>query len=134
MVTKSCTQSTCRDPWSVIQPPSLLHGQKVETLDDALHPHYDAFYEAFPLVMIEECMNYQFAANEVPFYPPNAQFELGMEYRNSTDHYAYTTADPIETIAENAPLGGGWEQRHATYDTLMKAAKVLTDNEINNSS
>jgi hypothetical protein len=134
MVTKSCTKSTCRDPWSIIQPPSPRHGKRVETLHDALDPHYDAFYEAFPLVTIDECMNYQFAANEGPFFPPSAQFELGLEYRNSTDNFAYATADPIETIAENSPLAGGWEQRQATYETLVKAARVLTDREINNPS
>ena len=116
MVTKSCTGSTCRDPWSIIQPPSLRHGKEVETLDDALDPQYDAFYETFQLVTIDECMNYQFAANEGPFFPSSAEFELGLEYRNSTDNYAYTMADPIETIAENVPLAGGWEQRQATFE------------------
>jgi hypothetical protein len=79
-------------------------------------------------------MNYQVATNEAPFYPPSAEFGLGLEYRNSTDNYVAVTPDPIETIAANNPLGGGWEQRHASYETLMKSAVLLTNDQIENSS
>ncbi|KAL4983178.1 alkaline phosphatase-like protein [Aspergillus falconensis] len=134
MVAKSCAEATCRDPWSVIQPPFPRHGKKVATLDDALDPLYDAFYEEFPLVNIDECLNYQFAANEAPFFPPTAEFGLGLKYRNSTDNFSPLQADPVEKIRANNPLGGGWEQRRATFETLMENARVLSDDEINNVS
>ncbi|PKX95160.1 sulfatase family protein [Aspergillus novofumigatus IBT 16806] len=117
---------------NVIQPPSPRHGKRVETLDDALDSRYDAFYEAFPLVTIDECLNYQFAANESPFFPPSAEFGLGLKYRNSTDNFAFPESKPVEEIAPNNPLGGDWDQRHSTFKDLMRNARVLTDKEINN--
>jgi len=41
MVTKSCKGKTCVRPWSVIHPDG-----DVSTLEDALNPRFDAFYDA----------------------------------------------------------------------------------------
>ncbi|KAF5008055.1 hypothetical protein FDECE_5637 [Fusarium decemcellulare] len=133
LVTKSCAQDTCRKPWSVIQPPHLGHGKEVKTLDDALDPAYDTFYSSFPLVNIDDCFGYQFTSNEAPFYPPNAEYGLGLGYRNSTDNFAYPDPEPVKRLSQNDPLGGGWDQRHATLEELLSAARELTDEELENS-
>ncbi|KAK7530036.1 hypothetical protein IWX49DRAFT_595429 [Phyllosticta citricarpa] len=67
MVMKSCEAETCRDPWSVLQPNSSQ--AQISSLDDALDPAYDAYFDAIPQVSIAECVQYQLAANERPFYP-----------------------------------------------------------------
>ncbi|KAF4465579.1 arylsulfatase precursor [Fusarium albosuccineum] len=133
LVTKSCAEDTCRKPWSVIQPPHLGHGKKVKTLDDALDPAYDTFYSSFSLVNIDECLGYQFTSNEGPFYPPNAEHGLGLGYRNSTDNFAYPDPEPVKRLSQNDPLGGGWDQRHATLEELLNAAGELADEELENS-
>ncbi|KAJ3542813.1 hypothetical protein NM208_g3896 [Fusarium decemcellulare] len=133
LVTKSCAEDTCRKPWSVIQPPHLGHGKKVKTLDDALDPTYDTFYPSCPLVNIDECLGYQFTSNEGPFYPPNAEYGLGLGYRNSTDNFAYPDPEPVKRLPQNDPLGGGWDRRHATLEEVLSAARELTDEELENS-
>jgi N-acetylglucosamine-6-sulfatase len=41
MVTKSCKDRTCVEPWSVIHP-----ARNVKTLGDALSPRFDSFYSS----------------------------------------------------------------------------------------
>ncbi|KAH7141773.1 arylsulfatase [Dactylonectria macrodidyma] len=132
LVTKSCAESTCRQPWKVIQPPNLRHGKEIQTLDDALDAKYDKYYASFPPVNIDECLGYQFTPNEGPFFPPNANQGLGLEYRQSTDNFAYPEPEPVQELAQNDPLGGGWDQRRATLEDLLKKARELTDDEIRN--
>ncbi|RSL54646.1 hypothetical protein CEP53_007378 [Fusarium sp. AF-6] len=130
LVTKSCAEASCRDPWSVIQPPRQRRGKKVKTLDDAMDPAFDDFYSSFPLVNIEECLTYQLAKNEGPFYPPKAEFGLGLKHRKSTDNFVSLDADPVKKVEKNNPLGGGLNHRHSTYEQLMKSAHELTDEEL----
>ncbi|KAF5676726.1 arylsulfatase precursor [Fusarium denticulatum] len=135
LVMKSCTKSTCRDPWSVIQPPSHLRkGKKVKTLDDALESKYDDYYSSFPLVTIDECLEYQYAPNERPFWPPEAEFGLGLEYRNPTDNFMYPDPEPVKKLAKNDPLGGGWDQRNVTLEQLLSGSRDLTDEELEQGS
>ncbi|CAI0650882.1 unnamed protein product [Colletotrichum noveboracense] len=56
MVTKSCTQETCRDPWAVLQPPN---SSQITTLTEALSSDHDAFFASIPQVQFNECMQYQ---------------------------------------------------------------------------
>ncbi|ETS73165.1 hypothetical protein PFICI_15110 [Pestalotiopsis fici W106-1] len=127
MVTKSCETDICRDPWSVIQPPNAAP-KKISSLGDALDPAYDDFFSTFPRVTIAECVQYQFAPNEVPFYPPEAQSGLGLAFRNEPQYYEYPDVKPIEKVPYIA--GGSWEQRHATFDMLVAAGRVLSANEL----
>lgn len=59
MVMKSCEAETCRDPWSVIQPPqkpsaSGGSSRAVNNLKDSLDPAYDDFFNSIPQVNIAE--------------------------------------------------------------------------------
>lgn len=128
MVMKSCETDACRDPWSVIQPPQSGNATRVSSLAEALDPAYDDFFAAIPEVTIAECMAYQFAANEVPFYPAEAQYGLGLEYRNEPVYYEYPDVKPLQKVPY-VP-GGGWEQRHATFEALMSDARTLTADEL----
>ncbi|KAI9147002.1 Arylsulfatase [Paramyrothecium foliicola] len=130
LVSKSCTQSSCRDPWRLISPPELPCHKRIRSLKDALNPAFDAFYDAFPLVQIEECLDYQYTPNEGPFYPDSAEFGLGIEYRKPTDNFAFPDPDPVAKLNHNATPAGGWEHRHATLELLWEAARELTDDEL----
>ncbi|RSL42120.1 hypothetical protein CEP54_015594 [Fusarium duplospermum] len=112
LVTKSYAEASCRDPWGVIQPPRQRQGKKVKTLDDAMDPAFDDFYSSFPLVNIEKCLTYQLAKNEGPFYPPKAEFGLGLKHRKSTGNLVSLDADPVKKLEKNNPLGGGLNHRH----------------------
>ena len=50
MVLKSCQGASCVNPWSVLHPDG-----GVETLKDALQPHFDTFYIAQPKVEFSRC-------------------------------------------------------------------------------
>ncbi|KAF7548809.1 hypothetical protein G7Z17_g6809 [Cylindrodendrum hubeiense] len=108
------------------------NSEEIESLEDALHPSYDAFFDSFPLVTIEECMGYQLASNERPFCPEIAESGLGLEHRASTDNFDPIEPAPILAIPGNPARGGGWEHRHATLKMLLGDARELTDDEINN--
>lgn len=132
MVTKSCAEATCRDPWSVLQPPPSngSTANKISTLDDALDPRYDDFFAAFPQVTIDECLNVQLASNEGPFYPAGAEDGLGLAYRRNTDFFSEPDYTPVKRVPANAVPAGGWGQRYATVDELLRNARELTDEEL----
>lgn len=130
LVTKSCAEQTCRDPWSVLQPCNLPSGRQIRCLQDALNPDFDDFFASFPSVTIDECLPYQLAANEGSFYPPGAELGLGMAYRSPTDNFEPPESDPITKVPNNTLPGGSWEQRHATLSMLLAEARDLTDDEI----
>ncbi|KAI3393391.1 hypothetical protein diail_4320 [Diaporthe ilicicola] len=129
MVMKSCETDACRDPWGVIQPQGASgNATKVSSLAQALDPMFDDFFATIPAVTIAECMHYQFAANEVPYYPPEAQFGLGLKYRNEPEYYEVPDVNPVKKVPYIP--GGGWEQRHATFEELMSSARNLTAEEL----
>ncbi|KAI1846284.1 hypothetical protein JX265_010871 [Neoarthrinium moseri] len=131
MVMKSCETETCRNPWNVIQPPKPNTARSchaVSSLGDALDPAYDDFFATIPEVNIAECVQYQYAPNETPFYPPEAQYGLGLAHRNAPTPFEYPDVKPVKAVPYIP--GGGWEQRTATLDTLMAAARELTADEL----
>ncbi|PVI05728.1 arylsulfatase [Periconia macrospinosa] len=126
MVTKSCTKSVCRDPWSALQPPSAV--KRIASLTDAMAPDYDDFYANIPKVHFERCMMYQDEANEMPFYPEGAELDLGKAYRADTDNWV-SSQPGNATVEGNSVPAGSVEQRHASLDDLMRDVHVLTDEE-----
>ncbi|KAF4996210.1 hypothetical protein FDECE_12552 [Fusarium decemcellulare] len=68
MVMKSCKGVTCRRPWKVIHP-----DQDVDTLDDAMHPDFDDFYQAQTRVSFTKCEPGYILASEGP--------QVGYQYR-----------------------------------------------------
>lgn len=69
LVTKSCAEGTCRDPWTVFAPDD---GSQIATMRQALEPRHDAYFAAFPRVHFASCRQYQDVAHEAPFYPAGA--------------------------------------------------------------
>jgi arylsulfatase len=61
MVTKSCKQDSCRDPWGVLFP----KGQ-VTDLETAMRPEYDTFFSNQPKVEFTACQNGYIVADEGP--------------------------------------------------------------------
>lgn len=66
-----------------------------------MHLAFGDFYSSFPLVTIDECVDYQFAANEAPFYPQQAVNGLGLAYRKPTDNYEAPEPNPISRVPGN---------------------------------
>lgn len=96
--------------------PTITHipfGKKVKTLEDALDPAFDNYYTSFPLVNIDECLNYQLAKNEQPFFPDKAELGLGLAFRERTDNFVAADASPVKRLENNSPLGGSLKQRHS---------------------
>ncbi|KAK6858094.1 hypothetical protein PG995_005793 [Apiospora arundinis] len=128
LVTKSCAEGTCRDPWSVFTPTNAT-GDKLTTMKQAMDPKYDAFFASFPRVHFSSCMQYQDIANEAPFYPESAGTEkgLGLASRRPTDNFVTTTAG---VAIADANFYGTPEQRHATLEQVYAKARNLTDEEL----
>ncbi|KAI5917505.1 arylsulfatase [Camillea tinctor] len=86
------------------------------------------FFAAIPQVTILECVQYQYAPNELPFFPPEAQYGLGLAHRAASKLLEY----PDVQLVQKVPYipGGSWEQRSATLEVLMAAARELTADEL----
>lgn len=128
MVTKSCEQDRCRDPWAQLVPDNTT--SKLTSLVDAMDSAYDAFFADFEKVQFDTCMQYQYAPNETPFFPPLDTLEgggLGRAYRNSTDVIA---ASPGTRYIQTPEYFGTEEQRNATFADLLAVARKMTDTEI----
>lgn len=126
MVTKSCVRDSCRDPWSVLQPPKAK--RKITSLTAAMGYEYDDFFAEMPKIHFGKCMQYQDEANEQPFYPLGAENDLNKAYRLPTDNWVSSDKGEVG-VAPNSEPAGGIEQRHATLAELLADAHVLTDEE-----
>ncbi|KAK7953246.1 arylsulfatase [Apiospora saccharicola] len=129
LVTKSCAEGTCRDPWAVFTPSNTTDGEKLTTMKQAMDPKYDAYFASFPRVHFASCMQYQDIANEQPFYPVEAGRPkgLGLGARRPTDNFVTTYAG---VAIADANFYGTVEQRHATLEQVYAQARNLTDEEL----
>ncbi|KAL8386854.1 hypothetical protein RB595_010342 [Gaeumannomyces hyphopodioides] len=125
LVTKSCAEGSCRDPWAVFSPGDGLPA--IATMAQAMDARYDVFFAGFPRVHFNSCMQYQDVANEMPFFPEQAALGLGLASRGPTDNYVSTGAGVAIT---DAALHGSEDQRHATLEQVYADARELTDEEI----
>ncbi|KAI8208819.1 Arylsulfatase [Colletotrichum sp. SAR 10_86] len=128
LVTKSCTQGTCRDPWTVLQPPN---SSQITTLTEALSSDHDAFFASISQVHFNGCMQYQYIPNEGPFYPVGAEEGLS-KFRQSTDNFVETSA--VKVIKPDlTKFYGGPEQRNVKWAEILAASRPLTDEELGSS-
>ncbi|RAL01441.1 sulfatase family protein [Aspergillus ibericus CBS 121593] len=77
LVLKSCQGHTCIQPWRVLHPDG-----SVDSLRDALHLQYDAFYTNQPKVSYSACENGYLIAAEGP--------QVGLQYRDGLSWEAWT--------------------------------------------
>ncbi|KAJ3542734.1 hypothetical protein NM208_g3937 [Fusarium decemcellulare] len=122
---KSCSSNSCRDPWAQLTPPSAK--EPIKNFKQAMNAQYDDFFSSFPQFKFGKCMDYQYAPNETPFYPPESE-SLGREWRGPTDGYSLVL--PKQWVEKNDPLAGTWEQRRETWGTIKKSERALTPYEI----
>ncbi|KAI0491164.1 arylsulfatase [Xylaria cf. heliscus] len=125
MVTKSCEQNSCRDPWSLLKPD--VGEPKLVSLTQAMDQTYDAFFSNFEKVSFNTCLKIQWVDNEAPYFPPLDQVfggGLGRAYRNATDYIepgaggrSFSTPNYYGTKA----------QRNATLVDLRSASRPLPD-------
>ncbi|GME22789.1 uncharacterized protein E0L32_010836 [Neofusicoccum parvum] len=128
LVTKSCGASTCRNPWSALQP---SNGSAIRNLDDAMDPAYDGFFasDRFPDVDFGHCMEYQYVSNEMPFFPEGA-VDLGGAWREPTDDFVVWEVRGASRVKGSSEHHGNETQRHVTLQTIMETAKNLTDGQL----
>jgi N-acetylglucosamine-6-sulfatase len=124
MVTKSCEQGACRDPWSLINPPD---GSTITTLTQAMDAKYDDFFADFPKVSFEQCLIIQDDQNEAPYYPELQEGSLGRAYRDPTDSIAGAGGASKITVTA---LHGTEAQRSATLEDINGASRPLTAEEL----
>ncbi|KAI0471555.1 arylsulfatase [Xylariaceae sp. FL0804] len=132
MVTKSCEQNACRDPWSLLQPPVSGGGSaNLTSLVQALDASHDDFFSAFERVTFQTCLQVQQVENEGPYFPELSALAgggLGRAYRNETVDIAPAGGRRLITTAE---YYGDAAQRNATLRDLTKNSRTLTDGELN---
>lgn len=133
MVTKSCSQNTCRDPWAVLKSTCVLdnscpHGSIFSSIGTAMDPRYDAFFENLPKVQMAECLEIQDVLNESPYLPPSAS-SLGLKHREPTDNYKSPT-QPGRPVPGNLVDQGGLSQRYALLSEMEAKARKLSPAEL----
>lgn len=126
MVTKSCEQGSCRDPWSLIVPPD---GARLTSLTQALNDDYDDFFAGFARVSFNQCLAFQDASNEGPFFPElqNDFSGLGRAHRKPTSGVAPTWG--TQKIIDSQRYGT-IDQRHSTIEEIRASARQLTEEEL----
>lgn len=129
MVTKSCEQGSCREPWKLIQPPD---GTTFTNLAQARDSKYDSFFANFARVSFNQCLSFQVEANEGPYFPAitDENVGLGRAYRKPTSGLQYKFGKRKITADG---LYGTAAQRHATFAQLTDGSRKLTAEEINTS-
>lgn len=121
LMTKSCEQNQCRDPWQAMHPNST-----VTSLADALNPIYDDYYNSLPTVQFKECINVQLPSNEAPFWG-NQYIEgtsLGGAYRTPTE---WLTSNPDVSVEI---VDGHFGAEYEGWSVIESKGRYLTDEEL----
>lgn len=112
LASKTCEQKSCRDPWSILHPDG-----SVKTLRDALNPKHDEYYASLPVVEFKECLDFQVAWNEKPFFPGfDPETGFGQRYRNvdfsgpDDDNEEEEDDDTMSTMARFGSVFRGMEE------------------------
>ncbi|KAF3764116.1 alkaline phosphatase-like protein [Cryphonectria parasitica EP155] len=127
MVTKSCEQDRCRDPWAQLVPDN---DTTLYSLVQAMDSTYDTFFDDFEKVQFDTCMEYQWAPNETPFFPALDTLDaggLGRAYRAETIDIPDS---PGLRVIQTPNYYGTAEQRNATFTELEASARYMTAQEI----
>ncbi|KUI64363.1 Arylsulfatase [Cytospora mali] len=127
MVTKSCEQDRCREPWSWLKPDDST---TLVSLAQAMDPAYDDFFANFQKVKFDTCLSVQKAENEGPYFPELdtlAGGGLGRAYRNATD---VISGAPGARVITTSNYYGTEDQRHATLEDIRASSRFLTQAEL----
>ncbi|CAG9948644.1 unnamed protein product [Clonostachys rosea f. rosea IK726] len=135
LVTKSCQQDNCRNPWTVLQnhckteDPDCPDGDIFSNLEAAMDTKYDAFFRSLPKFNFKECLLVQVADNEEPFLPVSSK-KLGGDFREHVDRYIDPSTDSTKEVPYNSQQQGTQEQRNVQIDKMMETARELTSEEL----
>ncbi|ROV99828.1 hypothetical protein VSDG_02972 [Cytospora chrysosperma] len=127
MVTKSCEQERCRDPWAWLKP---TDDTTLVSLAQAMDSAYDDFFANFQKVNFDTCMNIQKVENEGPYFPELDTLPgggLGRAYRNTTD--VIKTA-PGARVITTTNYYGTEDQRNHTMADIKASSRMLTHREL----
>lgn len=127
MVTKSCEQDRCRDPWAQLKPDD---GTALVSLTQAMDAGFDSFFADFAKVQFDTCRAIQLTENEEPYFPALDTLPgegLGRAYRNATDVIA---PNPGVRVITTPDYYGTAAQRNATAADIESISRLLTQEEL----
>ncbi|KAI0146388.1 arylsulfatase [Xylariaceae sp. FL1272] len=130
MVTKSCEQNSCRDPWALLQPKVGEGTVRLTSLTQAMNGTYDSFFADFQKVSFDTCLAVQLESNETPYFPALDTLSgggLGRAYRNET--ITIEAAGGVRLIS-TPDYYGTEAQRNASIEDITGVSRVLTDEEL----
>lgn len=131
LVLKSCEGDMCRNPWQAFADDSgsdRMH--RFNTLELALNPVLDSYFDKLPKVQFQECLQSQVVDNERPFFPEAAAEGLGTAWRVTFDDWDSPAFKPDERVPNNTVPAGSVEQRTALYSELMADMRELVEAEL----
>ncbi|KAI1335289.1 arylsulfatase [Xylariaceae sp. FL0016] len=126
MVTKSCEQNSCRDPWSLLRP----NNATLKSLTQAMDTDYDSYFQLFDKVSFDTCLQVQKISNEMPYFPELSTLDgggLGQAYREETEVIA---GAPGTRAFKTAEYYGTAAQRNSTIDDINAVSRDLTEAEL----
>ncbi|KND91995.1 Arylsulfatase [Tolypocladium ophioglossoides CBS 100239] len=124
MLTKTCSQDFCRDPWAMLQSTCFLdnscpHSRIFNSIGSAMDPRFDDFFAKLPKVQMADCLEYQDVRN-------GSSSSLGSK---PTNNYKSPTR-PSRPVPGNALDQGTLSQRHTQISEMEEKARKLTDAEL----
>ena len=150
LVTKSCSQETCRQPWSVLteaysksvldglRPASQipLRSSPFDSLEEAMHPAYDDFFAQLPAPGFQFCPLAQLTSNEGPYFPAESE-DLGRRFRrrltgeeDRAEEIYYSTNGTLAIESQSEEYFGDMSQRYAKATDLYASARELSEEEM----
>ncbi|CAI6098764.1 unnamed protein product [Clonostachys chloroleuca] len=135
LVTKSCQQDNCRNPWTILQnhckteDPDCPDGDVFSNLEASMDTKYDAFFRSLPEFNFKECLLVQVAENEEPFLPASSK-KLGGNFREHVDRYVDPSTNSTKEVPYNSYYQGTQQQRNVQINEMMETARELTSQEL----
>ncbi|PHH61800.1 hypothetical protein CDD81_7964 [Ophiocordyceps australis] len=130
LVTKTCSGSSCRNPWLELQRECRITTMCPASInifrdwESALNSMFDPFFESLPKVSFGRCLEFQNKANEAPHMP--AEPDLGIEYRLSPDNFTVPVREDTRKLAPQTQSVGTWMNWREPLDVMAKEALPVT--------
>jgi len=124
LVTKTCEQDSCRNPWKTLHPDGDVHN-----LAEALAGQYDEYYASLPHVAFNSCLPSLVPSNEEPYFPGFDVLKgFAIEYRQHPVSVQNPVSLPSAIQILNATgLRGAFYQNLSQYENM---ARYLSEEEL----
>lgn len=124
LVTKTCEQDSCRDPWKTLHPDGSVHN-----LGEALAGQHDEYYASLPQVAFNSCLPSLVPSNEEPYFPGFDVLKgFAIEYRQQPGPIQNPSSLPSAVqVLNGTGLHGAFYQNLTQYENT---ARYLTEEEL----